>query len=121
MIRRRPIPRSSYRWSPSPKPANVLRFELIQGGAVRRYPDGREVCQDNAAGRRLYAARVQEMVQRQNFRCSLCNELLSPAAATFEHTRRRGAGGSRRDDRIVDDCGNWLNSAAHWICNVEKG
>jgi hypothetical protein len=121
MIRRRPIRKSAYRWSPSPKPANVLRWEIILDGAAVRMPDGREICQPSTAGRRLYADRVQQMVQRQDFRCSLCNERLSPATATFEHERRRGAGGSRRDDRIVDECGNWLNSAAHWICNSEKG
>jgi len=105
----------------------VLRFELIQGGAVRVYkdasfPDGkREVCQDNAAGRRIYQGRVGEMVQRQNFRCSLCGGRLTLAAATFEHSRRRGAGGSRRDDRVRDESGEWLNSAAHWICNSKRG
>lgn len=126
MIRRRPIPRSDYRWSPSPKSANVLRFELIQGGAVRVYKDNqgnvvRDVCQDNAAGRRLYKNRVTEMVQRQNYRCSLCNKRLSPAEATFEHQRRRGMGGAFRDDRIIDGEGNWMNSAAHWVCNSKRG
>jgi hypothetical protein len=120
-FRRRPIPRSSYRWSPSPKPANVLRFELIQGGAVRKYPDGREVCQDNALGRRIYKQRVSEMVQRQNFRCSLCKRRLGASEATFEHHRRRGLGGAFREDRIIDEKRNWLNSASHWVCNVKRG
>jgi hypothetical protein len=121
MIRRRPIPRSEFRWSPSPKKPNVLRFELIQGGAVRVYPDGREVCQDNAQGWRIYAERVREMVQRQNYRCSLCGGRISVATATFEHQRRRGMGAAFRDDRIIDAEGNWMNSAAHWVCNSERG
>lgn len=121
MIRRRPIPRSFYRWLPRPKPANVLRYELILNGAVRVYPDGREVCQDNPAGRREYARRVQVMLQRQNYRCSLCNGRLSVARATFEHERRRGMGAAFRDDRIEDEQGNWLNTAAHWRCNSKRG
>jgi hypothetical protein len=42
MIRRRPIPRSPYQWKREPKPSS-LRYELILNGAVRLYPDGREV------------------------------------------------------------------------------
>jgi len=120
MIRRRPIPRSNYRWLPHPKPANVLRWEIILNGAVVRMPDGREICQDNASGRREYKRRMEIMVQRQGFRCSLCNRRISLATATFEHTRRRGAGGSRRDDRITNEQGE-CNSAAHWVCNSVKG
>jgi hypothetical protein len=115
MIRRRPIRKSAYRWSPSPKPANVLRFELIEGGAVRRYPDGREVCTETAQGRREYARRVELMLERQSYRCCLCGERLALAEATFEHQRRRGMGAAFRDDR--DD----RNGSAHWSCNVKKG
>lgn len=125
-IRRRPIPRSSYSWSPSPKKPNVLRFQIIENGALQVYTDSlgnvvREVCQDNVLGRRLYKNRVQEMVQRQNYRCSICNKRLSPSEATFEHQRRRGMGGAFRDDRIIDGEGNWMNSAAHWVCNSKRG
>jgi hypothetical protein len=121
MIRRRPIPRSAYRWQPRPKKVNVLRYELILGGAIRVYPGKREVCQDNASGRRIYADRVREMVQRQDYRCSLCGGTLCAALATFEHTRRRGMHAAFRDDRITDEAGNWMNSAAHWECNSRKG
>lgn len=121
MIRRRPITRSQYRWRPRVKRQNVLRNELILDGAIMRMPDGREICQPSTKGRRLYAERVAAMVQRQNYRCALCNKRLSVALATFEHQRRRGAGGSRRDDRVVDEAGNWMNSAAHWDCNVKRG
>lgn len=119
MIRRRPIPKSNYAWSPSPKGPS-LRFELILNGAVRRYPDGREVCQDNPQGRREYSRRVEKMVRRQNFICCLCPDRLYFADATFEHQRRRGMGAAFRDDRIEKDGQDW-NGAAHWICNSEKG
>lgn len=114
MIRRRPIPRSrSY-------PSVSQHFELILDGAVRRYRDGREVCCDSPAGHREYTRRVQVMVQRQNYRCCLCNRRLSATNATFEHQRRRGMGSAFRDDRIEKDGLPW-NGAAHWICNSEKG
>ncbi|MGH9505262.1 MAG: hypothetical protein ACRD20_20605 [Terriglobales bacterium] len=119
MIRRRPIPRTAYHWTPEPKPAS-LRFELLCNGALRRYPDGREVCQDNAAGWREYKRRIEVMVQRQNYRCCLCGKRLSASEATFEHQRRRGMHAAFRDDRIEKDGQEW-NGAAHWVCNVEKG
>lgn len=120
MIRRRPLPRSTYRYSPSAKPDRSLRYETILNGAVRVYPGGREVCQDSAAGWREYAKRVRGMVERQNFRCCLCGGRLSLAQATFEHQRRRGMGAAWRDDRITKDGKDW-NGAAHWVCNREKG
>ena len=120
MNRRRPIPRSPYSWRPEPKPPS-LRYEIILGGAAVRYPDGREVCQANAAGDRLYASRVREMVQRQEYRCCLCKGRLNANDATFKHQRRRGMHAAFRDDRIVDQDGNWVNGAAHWVCNSEKG
>ncbi len=120
MIRRRPIPRSFYSWQPRPKPEQSLRYETILGGAVRVYPGGREVCQDNAAGWREYARRIQVMVERQKYRCCLCKGRLAQADATFEHQRRRGMHAAFRDDRIEKDGLPW-NGAAHWICNSQKG
>jgi hypothetical protein len=90
MNRRRPIPRSAYSYLAQPKSANALRFELLLGGAVRKYPDGREVCQDSPKGWAEYKRRVQVMLQRQNFKCCLCKKCLNLADATFEHQRRRG-------------------------------
>jgi hypothetical protein len=126
MIRRRPIPRGDYHYSPRTKPVNSLRYETILNGAVRVYRDSegnvtREVCNDNAAGYREYTRRVRVMVQRQKFRCCLCKRRLARNDATFEHQRRRGMGAAFRDDRIEDGAGNWVNGAAHWVCNVEKG
>lgn len=115
VIRRKPIPRFRL------YPQESLRYTTILEGAVRVYPNGREVCQENAAGYREYARRVQVMVQRQGFRCCLCKRRLSAGNATFEHQRKRGMGAAFRDDRIVDSEGNWVNGAAHWICNGERG
>lgn len=114
MIRRRPIPRTR------DYPAESLRYTTILDGAVRVYPDGREVCQDSVAGWREYKRRVSVMLNRQGGRCSLCNRSLSLANATFEHQRRRGMGAAWRDDRITKDGEEW-NGAAHWICNGERG
>ncbi len=115
MNRGRPIPRSKLR------PEFSQHYETILNGAVLRYRDGREVCQDSPAGWREYKRRVSVMLQRQNYRCCLCKGRLSLADATFEHQRRRGMGAAWRDDRILDSEGNPINGAAHWVCNVVKG
>jgi hypothetical protein len=115
MIRRRPIPKSRYDSLPGKKPPQSLRYELILDGAVRRYPDGREVCTESKAGRIEYARRVKVMLQAQGHRCCLCNRALALGNATFEHHRRRGMGSAFRDDRIEN------GGAAHWTCNVERG
>jgi hypothetical protein len=114
VIRRRPIPRThTY-------PAQSLRYSTILNGAVRVYPDGREVCVDSKAGWIEYSRRVKVMLQRQGHRCCLCRKPLALGNATFEHQRRRGMGAAWRDDRITKDGEDW-NGAAHWVCNGEKG
>lgn len=115
-FRRRPILRSAYKLEPP-----SLRYEVILDGAVIRYQDGREVCVNNAAGWREYKHRVRVMWQRQERRCCLCNKPLALANATFEHQRRRGMGSAWRNDKIENEDGSWVNGAAHWVCNVEKG
>ncbi len=120
MIRRRPIPKGSYQWKREPREAS-LRFELILNGAVRVYPNGREVCQDSKAGWAEYKSRVEAMLVRQNWRCCLCQKRLGLGEATFEHQRRRGIGAAWRNDKILDEEGNWINGAAHWVCNAIKG
>lgn len=115
MIRRRPIPKRKE------FPEVSQHYELILDGAVRRYRDGREVCQDSPAGWREYKRRVGVMVQRQNHRCCLCSRRLSLAQATFEHQRRRGMGAAWRNDVVELPDGTPVNGAAHWTCNSEKG
>ena len=118
-FRRRPLPKSAYSYIPRAKGPS-LRHELILGGAVRKYPDGREVCQDSPAGMKEYKRRLIAMLRRQEYLCCLCGKKLYFADATFEHQRRRGMGAAFRDDRVEKD-GEDFNGAAHWICNVEKG
>jgi hypothetical protein len=102
---------------------------------LKIYRDGREVCQNNAAGDALYEQRTMGMVIRQERVCCICQDpkdLMTAENATFEHGsylwkgvriqgEPRGMGGARRDDRIVDANGNWINGAAHGFCNAEKG
>jgi hypothetical protein len=114
MIRRRPIPKFRL------KPEFSQHYETLLDGAVLKYRDGREVCTDTPQGWKEYKRRVGDMVQRQKFRCCLCNRRLSLANATFEHQRRRGMGAAWRDDRITKDGADW-NGAAHWVCNGVKG
>ncbi len=96
-----------------------LRFEIVNG-AVRRYPDGREVCLDNTAGRAEYIKRTKLMYQRQAGLCSRCGKQI--VIPTFDHsTNSRGMGGARRDDRIYDEFGVPVNSCSCMICNGKAG
>jgi len=115
-----PKERKPYQWRRKPKKES-LRYDLILNGAVRVYPDGREVCQDNAAGRDEYKRRLHLLLQRQGFKCCLCGESLNTYNSTFEHRCPRGLAGATRDDRIEDVQGNPMNGAAHWSCNSEAG
>lgn len=119
-IPRQPKERKPYQWQRKAKKVS-MRFELILGGAVRKYPDGREVCQDSAGGREEYLRRLNVMIRRQNHICCLCPDSMNSYNATFEHRCPRGMAGSRRDDRIEDENGNPMNGAAHWVCNSDKG
>lgn len=115
MIRRRPIPRTRF------YPPDSLRYTTILDGAVRVYPDGREVCQPNSEGWREYGRRIDLMLKRQRWLCCLCfKKIRARQDATFEHQRRRGMGAAWRDDRVTKDGEDW-NGAAHWVCNSEKG
>lgn len=121
---RRPAERTQPRWRRPAKTSSSQHYELILDGAVMKYRDGREVCQNNVAGKREYARRVEAMCQRQDWKCACsltCTKRINPHNATFGHTDLRGAGGSRRDDRIEDDKGNWMNTAETWDCNGAKG
>lgn len=93
-----------------------LRFEVY--GGIRKYSNGREVCQDTKLGRFVYRNRVLAMLLRQHFRCCNCGNPLHEDEATFEHENGRTAG--KRDDRIEID-GQRINGASHGFCNVERG
>lgn len=121
---KRPAKKEVCRWKRAPRTSHSQHYDLILGGGVIKYKDGREVCQNNAAGRREYARRVEAMCQRQNWICGCspdCSKRVTPSNATFGHANLRGLGGSTRDDRIVDENGNWLNAAETWDCNGAKG
>jgi hypothetical protein len=104
-----------------------LRWELILGGAVRVYPGGREVCQNNPKGQAEYRRRTLAMAEAQKWVCGLaeagaCKFLGEPMrlgegfyAVTFEHADKRGP---RQDDRIPPAT---KNCAAHLLCNSELG
>jgi hypothetical protein len=96
-----------------------LRYDLILDGAVRRYHDGREVCCDTAKGEIEYKRRLSIMILRQHNVCAYAPHLLKDA--TFDHADGRGMGAAHRDDRIVDEEGDPMNSAVCWACNMRKG
>lgn len=82
---------------------------------VRYYPDGREVCQETAAGKREYEDRRTISWTKQKGLCALCGEWLHPIEATTDHIKPRGMGGARRDDRQENI------QAVHALCNSAKG
>jgi hypothetical protein len=110
---------------PSQKPRTIP--------AVRVYPDGREVCEtrldhpEGADGRAEYKRRKKAMWERQKGICCLygflpqCPGKLLLKDCTFEHEDGRGAGGSKRDDRIELPDGTWINGVSHLLCNGAKG
>ena len=108
-----------------PKPGAIK----IPKGAVKVFPDGREVCQvDTKAGWEEYKRRVKIMWERQGKRCGLvispqCKERggrLLLAEAQFDHSNGRGMGGGKRTDAIVDKDGNPMNMAVCVWCNSLK-
>jgi hypothetical protein len=98
--------------------APSLRYEIING-AFKRFPDGREVCLDNAAGREEYKSRTEIMRLRQHNICARGNHLI--VHATFDHGKGRGMGSGKRDDRICDESGAWISGCSCWFCNGQAG
>jgi hypothetical protein len=102
----------------SAKPS--LRYELVCDGAVRRYPNGREVCCDTAKGRAEYMRRTEEMRLRQHNICVRGNHLI--VDPTFDHQRSRGGHGGFRDDRVVnEETGELMNGVSCCLCNGNAG
>lgn len=97
-----------------------LKWELILDGAVRQYPDGREVCCDTAKGKAEYKRRTEEAALRQHGICSRGPHLIRNP--TFDHsTRPRSNGGGFRDDRIWDANQDPINSCSCYDCNGQAG
>jgi hypothetical protein len=97
-----------------------LRKHSYYKEAFFKHRDGREVCNDTAAGKRDYTGRTVEMWERQDGKCAICGHWIELRYATFDHEEPRGMGGGSRDDRTVVN-GEWHNAAAHGICNTRKG
>lgn len=101
-------------------PQQLSQHYDVIGETHRRYKDGREVCLDNKAGQEEYRQRTMAMVIRQNYICSRGDHRI--VVPTFDHsTSGRGMGSARRDDRITDAFGNWINSASCYSCNGAAG
>lgn len=97
-----------------------LKWELILDGAVRKYPDQREVCCDTRKGEEEYQRRIEQMSLRQHGICSRGPHLLRNP--TFDHsTKCRGMGSAFRNDAIVDKNGEPINSASCYTCNGAAG
>lgn len=81
--------------------------------AVKVFPGGREVCQKTPAGDAEYKRRIEEMWDRDNGICCICDTHVDLDEATFEHkARSRGMGGGKRDDRTS------VNGVSHLHCNT---
>jgi hypothetical protein len=93
--------------------------------AFKTFPDGREVCNDNKAGKDEYKRRRRVMWERQGKTCGLqiapqCMKRLPWEYATFEHQDGRGYAGSKRDDRVEIDGKPYNLVACPW-CQSMKG
>lgn len=97
----------------------LRKYFVGEPEAVKTYGE-REVCQGNTAGKREYKARTTEMWLRQEGLCAICGKWVDQNAAESDHQDGRGYNGGHRDDRIVDENGNWRNAAVCHICNSEK-
>jgi hypothetical protein len=96
-----------------------LRYKLILGGAVREYPDGRQVCCDTPKGKAIYQSRIEHMRLRQHNICARGNHpIVDP---TFDHERSRGGHGGFRDDRVENEAGKWMNGCSCCLCNGLAG
>jgi len=88
------------------------------------YPEGengRQVCTDTAAGKREYKARTTEMWLRQEGICPITGRWVDENVAQFDHEAGRGSGGGHRDDRILNEDGEWQNAAVSPEGNTLKG
>jgi hypothetical protein len=86
---------------------------------IHYYRDGRQRINTKCKeGKLLYRSRTLDMADRQKWLCGICEGFMCTYDVTFDHVNLRG---KFRDDRILDESGNWLNRAVHAVCNVERG
>ena len=93
----------------------AIPARVAAGLAVRITRDGREICQNNAAGRREYQRRRENRWYIDKGICCLCGTFVDPRQATTEHPEGRGLGGSHRNDRVSEI------RVAHLAGNLAKG
>lgn len=104
-----------------------MMLEIYQKAYIRKapavmYPEGlggREVCSRTAAGRKEYDKRRGQLEDRQKHKCAICGNW--NMNMEFDHQAGRGANAGHRDDRILDEDGNWMNAALCTRCNTKKG
>lgn len=82
-------------------------------------PNGRQVCAPTAAGKREYDRRRDELQARQKNKCAICGNW--NMSMEFDHQAGRGANGGHRDDRLINEKGEWINAALCTRCNTKKG
>lgn len=89
---------------------------------VVEFPEGlhgRQVCnRGTKSGRQEYKRRTEKMEIRQDFKCAICKRFF--LVMTFDHQDGRGSNGSHRDDRVLDEKGEWKNAALCEPCNKWK-
>jgi hypothetical protein len=79
------------------------------------YPDGREVIQRGAAGRKILNRRWNVAWNDAYGICCLCGDPVRLCDATLEHLKAKGAGGSKHDDRQEN------LSISHRAGNIRRG
>lgn len=98
-----------------------LKYFTPEPESVHTYPGGRQVCTDTAAGKCEYKARTTEMWLRQDGICPITNEWVDENRVQFDHEAGRGSNGGHRDDRTLNDKGEWQNAAVSPEGNTLKG
>jgi len=79
------------------------------------YPDGREVIQRTAGGRRLLEHRISVAWALSKGVCCLCGQPVRDSDGSLEHLASKGSGGSKHDDRQAN------LGISHLAGNLKKG
>jgi len=89
--------RTSMKRSASPLKRAAMKKKHVGGEppAVRKLPDGREICNLDA-----WLDRRVAVWRRDGKRCMFCGKSLDLKAAEIDHIIKRGLGGGTRDDRM---------------------
>src|ERR1700735_2769172 len=77
-----------------------LRYEVIFG-AIRRYPDGREVFQNNGKGIAERLRRKMELLLGES-KCEACGAHVNDEESELSHRTGKGIGGSKEDSRMAN-------------------